>query len=167
MAQLRLVRPMRALSIATVFFGVPWVAGYAAVSLPIEIPVTIAQGTSVRVPFSVPRSGTYDLMLQYRAGVERDYNRILDQKLVRELVGTVTLSCEGRTLKHKLPTGWGSALPGRVTTVILRFRAQTQKTYVCSLRITHLPSGLPDKALLTLIYVAPNYHPGHRVYELQ
>jgi len=98
---------MRALSIATVFFGVPWVAGYAAVSPPIEIPVTITQGTSVRVPFSVPRSGTYDLMLQYRARVETYDNRILNLKLRRELAGTVTLSCDGKTLKHKLPTGWG------------------------------------------------------------
>ena len=158
---------MRALSIATVFFGVPWVVGYAAVSLPIEIPVTITQGTSVRVPFSVPRSGTYDLMLQYRAGVETDDNRILNLKLRRELAGTATLSCDGKTLKHKLPTGWGRGLPGRVTTVIVRFRAQTQKTYVCSLRITHLPFGVPHKALIGLIYVTPNFHPGHHVYELQ
>jgi hypothetical protein len=158
---------MHALSIATVFFGVPWVVGYAAVSLPIEIPVTINQGTSVRVPFSVPRSGTYDLMLQYRAGVETDDNRILNLKLRRELAGTVTLSCDGRTLKHKLPTGWGRGLPRRVTTVIVRFRAQTQKTYVCSLRITHLPFGVPHKALIDLIYVTPNFHPGHHVYELQ
>ena len=155
------------LSIATVFLGVFRVAGYAAIPPPIEIPVVITQGSSTRVSFSVTRSGTYDLMLQCRAGVERDYNRSLDQKLVRELVGTVTLSCEGRTLKHNLPTGWSRARPGRVTTVIVRFRAQTQKTYVCSLRITHLPSGLPHKALLTLIYVFPDYHPGHRVYELQ
>src|SRR5436190_19137950 len=110
---------MRALSIATVFFGVPWVAGYAAVSPLVEIAVTISEGTSIRVPFSVTRSGTYDLMLQCRAGVETDYNRILDQKLVDELAGTVTLSCEGRTLKHKLPTGWGRGFAGRVTTVIV------------------------------------------------
>ena len=58
-----LVRPMRALSIATVFLGVPWVAGDAAVPPPIEIPVTINQGTSIRVPFSVTESGTYDLEL--------------------------------------------------------------------------------------------------------
>jgi len=158
---------MRALSMATVFFGVSWVAGYAAVPPPIEIPVTISQATSVRVPFSAIRSGKYDLMLQYRAGVETDDNRILNLKLRRELAGTVTLSCDGRTLKHKLPTGWGRGLPGRVTTVIVRFRAQTQKTYVCSLRITHLPSGVPHKALLGLIYVTPNFHPGNRTYELQ
>jgi hypothetical protein len=158
---------MRALSIATVFFGVPWVAGYAAVPPPIEIPVTITQGTSVRVPFSVPRSGTYDLMLQYRARVETYDNRILNLKLRRELAGTATLSSDGKTLKHKLPTGWGSSFSGRVATVIVRFRAQAQKTYVCSLRITHLPSGVPHKALLGLIYVTPNFHPGNHVYELQ
>jgi hypothetical protein len=155
------------LSIALIFNGALLLTGWATVSPPIEIPVTITQGRSVRVPFSVPRSGTYDLMLQCRASVETDYNSILNRKLRRELVGTVTLSCDGRTLKHKLPTGWGSSFPGRVATVIFRFRAQTQKTYVCSLRITHLPSGLPHKALLGLIYVTPNYHPGHRVYELQ
>ena len=158
---------MRTLLIALILNGALSLTGWASALPLIESPVTISQGTSIRVPFSVPRSGTYDLMLQCRAGVERDYNRILDQKLVRELVGTVTLSCEGRTLKHNLPTGWSRARPGRVTTVIVRFRAQTQKTYVCSLRITHLPSGLPHKALLTLIYVFPDYHPGHRVYELQ
>jgi len=158
---------MRTLLIALILNGVLLLAGWASATPPIEIPVVITQGSSTRVSFSVTRSGTYDLMLQCRAGVERDYNRILDQKLVRELVGTVTLSCEGRTLKHNLPTGWSRARPGRVTTVIVRFRAQTQKTYVCSLRITHLPSGLPHKALLTLIYVFPDYHPGHRVYELQ
>jgi hypothetical protein len=107
---------MRALAIATVLFGVPWVAGDAAVPPPIEIPVTISQGTSVRVPLSVTQSATYDLELQYRAGVEMHYNRTLDRKLVRELAGTVTLSCDGRTLKHSLPTGWGRALLGRVTT---------------------------------------------------
>src|SRR5947207_7074440 len=158
---------MRVLSIATVFFGVPWVAGDAAVPPPIEIPVTITQGTPVRVPFSVPRSGTYDLMLQYPARVETYENSTLNLKLRRELTGTVTLSCDGRTLKHKLPTGWGRALPGRVTTVIVRFRAQAQKTYVCSLRIIHVPFGVSHKALLGLIYVTPKFHPGHRIYELE
>jgi hypothetical protein len=158
---------MRALSILAVFFGVPWVASDAAAPPPIEIPITITQGTSVRVPFSVTSSGTHELELQYRASVETDYNRILDRKLRRELAGTVTLSCDGRTLKHKLPTGWGSALPGRVTTVVVRFRAQTQKTYLCSLRTTHLPFGVPHDAFLVVRYVAPHYHPGHRVYELQ
>ena len=103
------VRAMRALSIGTVFFGVPWVAGYAAIPPLIEIPVTISQGTSVRVPFSVTQSGTYDLELQYPAGVEMYYNSILDRKLRRELAGTVTLSCDARTLKHNLPTGWGQS----------------------------------------------------------
>jgi hypothetical protein len=158
---------MRTLLIALILNGALLPTGGASAPPLIEIPVTISQGTSIRVPFSVTRSGTYDLMLQCCAGVETNYKRILDQKLVRELAGTVTLSCEGRTLKHKLPTGWGRGLAGHVTTVIVRFRAQTQKTYVCSLRITHLPSGLPHKALLTLIYVFPKYHPGHRVYELQ
>jgi hypothetical protein len=91
---------MRALSILAVFFGVPWVASDAAAPPPIEIPITITQGTSVRVPFSVTWSGTYDLELQYRAGVETDYNRSLDRKLVRELGGTVTLSSDGRILKR-------------------------------------------------------------------
>jgi len=112
---------MRALSIAMVFFGVPWITGDAAAPPPIEAPVTISQGTLVRVPFSVTQSGTYDLELQYRAGVETYYNRILDLKLRRELAGAVMLPCDGRTLKHNLPTGWGRALPGRVTTVIIRF----------------------------------------------
>ena len=158
---------MRTLLIALILNGALSLTGWASGLPLIESPVTISQGTSIRVPFSVTRSGTYDLMLQCRAGVERDYNRSLDQKLVRELVGTVTLSCEGRTLKHNLPTGWSRARPGRVTTVIVRFRAQTQKTYVCSLRITHLPFGVPHKALIGLIYVAPNFHPGHHVHELQ
>jgi hypothetical protein len=158
---------MRTLLIALIFNGALLRTGWATLSPPIEIPVTITQGTSVRVPFSVPRSGTYDLMLQYRARVDTYDNRILNLKLRRELAGTVTLSCDGRTLKHKLPTGWGRALPGRVITVIARFRAKAQKTYVCSLRITHLPSGVPHKALLGLIYVTPYFHPGNRVYELQ
>jgi hypothetical protein len=158
---------MRTLLIALIFNSPFVLTGWAAVSPGIDIPVTITEGRSVRVPFSVPRSGTYDLMLQYPARVQRYENRILDQKLVRELAGTVTLSCDGRTLKQKLPTGWGRGLPGRVTTVIVRFRAQAQKTYVCSLRITYLPFGVPHEALLGLIYVAPNFHPGHRVYELQ
>jgi hypothetical protein len=68
---------MRALAIATVLFGVPWVAGDAAVPPPIEIPVTISQGTSVRVPLSVTQSATYDLELQYRAGVEMQYTGLL------------------------------------------------------------------------------------------
>ena len=100
---------MRALAIATVLFGLLWVAGDAAVPPPIEIPVTISQGTSIRVPFSVTQSGTYDLELQYRAGVEMHYNSILSQKLRRELAGTVTLSCDGKALKHDLPSGWGRA----------------------------------------------------------
>ena len=161
------VRSMRALSIATVFFGVPWVAGDAAIPPLIEIPVTISQGTSVRVPFSVKQSGTYDLELQYPAGVEMHYNWILDRKLRRELAGTVTLSCDGRTLKHNLPTGWGRALPGRVTTVIVRFRADTQKRYVCLLRMKHVPPGLPHEAFVVVRYVTPHFHPGHHVYELQ
>jgi hypothetical protein len=158
---------MRALSIATVFFGVPWIAVDAAAPPPIETPVTISHGTSVRVPFSVTQSGTYDLELQYRAGVETDYNRILDLKLRRELAGTVTLSCDGRTLKHNLPTGWGRAFPGRVTTVLVRFRADTQKRYVCSLRMKHVPPGLPHEAFVVVRHVAPKFHPGHHVYELQ
>ena len=158
---------MRALSIATVYFGVFWVAGYAAISPPIEIPVTITQGTSIRVPFSVTHSGTYDLELQYRAGVEMHYNSILNQKLRRELAGTVTLSCDGKALKHDLPTGWGRALPGRVITVIVRFRADTQKRYVCLLRIKHVPAGLPHDAFVVVRYVAPHFHPGHHVYGLQ
>jgi len=153
--------------IVLIFNAAVLLTGGATVWPAIEIPVTIAQGRSVRVPFSVRRSGTYDLMLQYLASVETHQNRTLDLKLCRELAGTVTLSCDGRTLMHKLPTGWGRALPWRVTTVIVRFRAHSQETYRCSLRITHLPSGVPHKALLGLIYVAPNYHPGHRVYELQ
>jgi hypothetical protein len=159
--------PMRTLLIVLILNGALLLTGWASAPPPIEIPIVITQGSSVRVPFSVTRSGTYDLELQYHAGVEMYYNSILNRKLVRELAGTVTLSCEGKTLKHKLPTGWGRAFPGHVATVIVRFRTQTQKKYVCSLRITHLPSGLPHEALLTLIYVAPNYHPGHRVYELQ
>jgi hypothetical protein len=157
---------MHVLSIATVFFGVPWVAVYAAVPPPIEIPVTISQGASVRVPFSVAESGTYDLELQYPAGVEMYHNRILD-RIRRELAGTVTLSCDGRTLKHNLPTGWGRALPGRMTTVIVRFRADTQKRYVCLLRIKHVPPGLPHDAFVVVRYVPPHFHPGHHVYELR
>ena len=158
---------MRTLLIALILNGALLPMGGASAPPLIEIPVTLIQGTSIRVPFSVTRSGTYDLMLQYRAGVETDDNRILNLKLRRELAGTVTLSCDGKTLKHKLPTGWGSSFSGRVATVIVRFRAQAQKTYVCSLRITHLPSGVPHKALLGLIYVTPNFHPGNHVYELQ
>jgi hypothetical protein len=158
---------MRALAIATVLFGLPWVAGDAAVPPPIEIPVTISQGTSVRVPFSVTQSGTYDLELHYRAGVVMYYNSILDRKLRRELVGTVTLSCDGRTLKHNLPTGWGRAFPRRVTTVIVRFRADTQKRYVCLLRMKHVPPGLPHEVFVVVRYVTRHFHPGHHVYELQ
>jgi hypothetical protein len=139
---------MRTLLIVLIVDGALLLTGWATAPPPIEIPVTITQGTSVRVPFSVPRSGTYDLMLQYRARVETYDNRILNLKLRRELAGTATLSSDGKTLKHKLPTGWGSSFSGRVATVIVRFRAQAQKTYVCSLRITHLPSGVPHKALL-------------------
>ena len=94
-------------------------------------------------------------------------HRTLDRKLVRELAGTVTLSCDGRTLKHSLPTGWGRALLGRVTTVIVRFRADTQKRYVCLLRLKHVPAGLPHDAFVVVRCVTPHFHPGHHVYELQ
>jgi hypothetical protein len=166
-AYLLLVRPTRALSIATVFFGVPWVAGYGAIPPLIEIPVTISQGASVRVPFSVIQTGTYDLELQYRAGVETYYNSNLNRKLRRELAGTVTLSCGGRTLKHNLPTGWGRAFPGRVATVIVRFRAEAQKRYLCLLRMKHVPPGLPQQPFVVVRYVTPHFHPGNHVYELQ
>jgi hypothetical protein len=158
---------MRALSIATGFFGVFWVAGYAAIPPPIEIPVTIGQGTSIRVPFSVTQSGTYDLELQCRAVVESYYNTLLNQKLRRELAGTVTLSCDGRTLKHNLPTGWGRTFPGRVITVIVRFKAEAQRQYICLLRIKHVPPGVPRKAFVAVRYVTRHFHPGHRIYELQ
>ena len=150
---------MRALSIATVFFGVFRVAGDAAIPPPIEVSVTISQGTSIRVPFSVTQRGTYDLELQYRAGVEMHYNSILNQKLRRELAGTVTLSCDGKAVKHDLPSGWGRALPGRVITVIVRFRADTQKRYVCLLRLKHVPAGLPHDAFVVVKYVAPHFTP--------
>jgi hypothetical protein len=114
---------MRTLLMTLIFNSAFVLTDWATLSPPIEIPVTITQGRSVRVPFSVPRSGTYDLMLQYPALVETYENRTLDLKLRRELAGTVTLSCDGRTLKHTMPTGWGRALSGRVTTVIVRFRA--------------------------------------------
>jgi hypothetical protein len=166
-AYLILVRPMRALSIATVFFGVPWLASDAAAPPPIETAVTISQGSLVRVPFSVTQSGTYDLELQCRAGVETYYNTVLNQKLRRELAGTVTLSCDGRTLKHNLPTGWGRTFPGRVITVIVRFKAEAERQYICSLRIKHVPPGLPHEAFLVIRYVSPKFHPGHHVYELQ
>jgi len=39
----------------------------------------------------------------------------------------VTLSCDGRTLKHSLPTGWRRALPGRVATVIVRSERRRRK----------------------------------------
>ena len=165
-SELRLLSATRTLLIVVIFGGTLALAGRASVP-PIEIPVTISQGTSVRVPFSVTQSGTYDLELQYRAGVEMYYNRILDRKVVEELAGTVTLSCDGTTLKRNLPTRWGRGNPGRVTTVLVRFRAQTQKTYVCSLRITHLPVGVPHNALLVVRCVTPHFHPGHRVYELE
>jgi len=160
---------MRALSIATVLFGVPCVAGYATAPPPIEIPITITQGTSVRVPFSVTSSGTHDLELQYHTDADT-YYKIFYAKLLGKIAGTATLFCDGRTLKHELPTGWTrpwGPRAGRVSTVIVRFRAQTQKTYVCSLRITHLPLGLPHNALLVVRYVTPHFHPGNRVYELQ
>jgi hypothetical protein len=155
------------LSILAVFFGVPWVASDAAAPPPIEIPVTIGQGTSIRVPFSVTQSGTYDLELQYRAGVEMHYNSILNQKLRRELAGTVTLSSDGKALKHDLPSGWGRAFLGRVATVIVRFRAEAQKRYVCLLRMKHVPPGLSQQAFVVVRYVTPHFHPGNHVYELQ
>jgi len=158
---------MRGLSIATLFFGVFCVAGYAAIPPQIEIPVTISQGSSIRVPFSVTQSGTYDLEIQCRAAVEMHYNSILNQKLRRELAGTVTLSCDGKALKHDLPSGLGSSLPGRVITVLVRFRADTQKRYVCLLSLKHVPAGLPHDAFVVVRYVAPHFHPGNHVYELQ
>ena len=158
---------MRGLSVATLFFGVFCVAGYAAIPPPIEIPVTISQGSSIRVPFSVTQSGTYDLEVQCRAAVETHYNSILNQKLRRELAGTVTLSCDGKALKHDLPSGWGRSLPGRVITVLVRFRADTQKRYVCLLRLKHVPAGLPHDAFVVVRYVAPHFHPGNHVYDLQ
>ena len=158
---------MRGLSIATLFFGVFCVAGYAAIPRPIEIPVTISQGSSIRVPFCVAQSGTYYLEVQWRAAVETHYNSILNQKLRRELAGTVTLSCDGKALKHDLPSGWGRSLPGRVITVLVRFRADTQKRYVCLLRLKHVPAGLPHDAFVVVRYVAPHFHSGNHVYELQ
>jgi hypothetical protein len=160
---------MRTLLIVLISNGVLLLTGWASVPPLIEIPVTISQGTSVRVPFSVTSSGTHDLELQYHTDADT-YYRILDAKLLEKIAGTATLSCDGTTLKRELPTGWGrpwGPRAGRAGTVIVRFRAQTQKTYVCSLRITKLPSALPHHALLVVRYVTPHFHPGHRVYELQ
>jgi hypothetical protein len=160
---------MRALSIVTVFFGVPWLAGYAAVPPSIEIPVTIREGASVSVPFAVSSTGTHHLELQYRTDADQ-YFDIFKKKLLGKISGTLILSCEGKSLQRELPTGWirpWGPRSGRVGTVIVRFRADTQKRYVCLLRMKHVPSGLPHEAFVVVRYVTPHFHPGHHVYELQ
>jgi hypothetical protein len=160
---------MRNLGVAMMLVIALSAADCASVSSPIEIPITVREDAAVTVPFSVTSTGTHDLELQYHVDGDR-YFDILHKKLLDNIAGTVTVTCEGKSLQRELPTGWirpWGPRAGRAGTVIVRFQAEAQKRYLCTLHVTHVPFGLPAEALLIVRYVTPHFHPGHRVYELQ
>ena len=160
---------MSACELATILVGAFSLSARAAMPPPVEIPINITPGASVTVPFSISSSGTHDLELQYHTDADT-YHKILRNRLLENISGTVTLSSEGKCLERVLPTGWGrpwGSGAGRAGTVIVRFRAEAHKRYLCMLHITHVPPGLPHEALLIVKYITPHFHPGHRVYELQ
>jgi hypothetical protein len=83
---------MRTLASAAVVIAAPLVLICAAVPAPVEIPMTIRQGETVAVPFSVSSAGTHDFEVQFQIDAEQYFN-ILHKKLLDQIKGTVTIRC--------------------------------------------------------------------------
>ena len=86
---------MSACELATILVGAFSLSARAAMPPPVEIPINITPGASVTVPFSISSSGTHDLELQYHTDADT-YHKILRNRLLENISGTVTLSSEGK-----------------------------------------------------------------------
>ena len=159
---------MRILRLALALALASLPAACATVPQRVEKPVNLKEDAVLRIPFSVSWTGTHDLELQFPTTASESM-RILKDHTLEKIVGTATLTSEGKSLKRELPSSWERPMrpPPSIGTVIVRFHAEANKPYVLSLRIRHLPSQLPRQAIAVVREVTPHFHPGHRVYVLQ
>ncbi len=128
--------------IAAVFIAIGGTSASCGSAPPLEIPVQLKRGVAIKVPFSVSSTGAYDIELQF-ATSQAHRLEIGQVRTLEKLVGTAVISSRDKSLTRSLP---GSLRSGGA--VIARFWADANRPYTLSLRITHLPSELPSKAMI-------------------
>ena len=135
-----------------------------------EIPIDINKGQLRSVLFSVTSKGPYDVELQFLKSAAERF-AIVHGGVLSRIIGTATISCEDKTLRRTLPTGWirgASDHSDFIGTVIVRFWAEPNRQYSLSLDINSVPDELKSTpAMIRILKVTPYFHPGHRVYTLQ
>jgi hypothetical protein len=154
--------------IAVVFIAIGGMSASCGSAPPLEIPVQLKQGVAITVPFSVSSTDAYDIELQF-ATSRAQRIEIVQVRTLEKLVGTAVISARGKSLSRSLPGTLrsGGADSGLPRIVIARFWADANRPYTLSLRITHLPSELPSKAMIVLSRVAPRFYSDRHIHMLK
>jgi hypothetical protein len=154
--------------VAAAFIAIGGMSASCASGPPIEIPVQLKQGVAITVPFSVSSTDAYDIELRF-ATSRAQRIEIVQVRTLEKLGGTAVISSRGKNLSRSLPGTLrsGGADSGLPRIVIARLWADANRPYTLSLRITHLPSELPSKAMIVLSRVAPRFYSDRHIHILK